>query len=499
MKQRPSTIQPRSNRRGSPQPRAPRASAAVRLFAAWVGGIALVGCSSDGDGPNGERAASVENVLLVVVDTLRADALGCYGAPEGSSPALDRFAESALRFDAAFAQATRTHPAMASMLTGLYPPNHGTLTQGARLRSGVLPLSTLLQASGLASGLFAANMCALQGRPQTVFSMGWDEQFCGMDLEQEQWLWDRAVTEAAAEWVEAQSGPWFALVHLMDPHSEHRPSPEHWDYAARPVPNKYEQGLVSSDFESRGERPDEAYLAELKQLYAAEVLGVDRLLGDLLARIDARPDADRTAVVITADHGEELFDSWVKSGHGASLTDWVLQVPLLVRLPGVEPGVVDRAVETLQVTPTLLEALEVAAPVRFDGPSLLEAREGRPRAISFSGDIGTLTRGRWRVWRRLPALSRYVPNVKTEEQERQLAGAPWYHRDLMLASRPEFRLDVENILLLSEGNNAQRARGLSAELFEIADSSSHLEAAPAEADPALLEQLKALGYSEADF
>lgn len=458
--------------------------------------MAIVGCSSETEGSGAE---TVENVLLVVIDTLRADALGCYGASEGASPALDRFAESALRFEAAFAQATRTHPAMASMLTGLYPPNHGALTQGARLRSGVLPLSALLQASGLSTGLFAANVCALQDRPQTVFSMGWDELFCGMDLDQEQWLWDRAVTDAATVWIGEQAGPWFALLHLMDPHAEHRPSPKHWDYDDRPVPNKYKQALISSEFESRGERPDDAYLSELKQLYAAEVLGVDQLLGDLLANVEARSDANRTAVIITADHGEELFESWVKSGHGHSLTDWVLQVPLLVRLPGVEANVVGRMVETLQITPTVLEALEIAAPVGFDGPSLLAARKGRGRAVSFSGDVGTLTQGQWRVWRRLPTLSRYSSIAKIDEQEKLLAGAPWYHRELMLASREDFRVDVENFLLLSEDNNIKRARRLSAELFEIADRSSHLEAAPAPADPELLEQLKALGYSESDF
>jgi arylsulfatase A-like enzyme len=462
-------------------------------------GMAAASACTPGPGGEGGDQGGAENALLIVIDTLRADALGCYGAPAGSSPSLDRFAESALRFDAAYAQATRTHPAMASMLTGLYPPNHGTLTQGARLRPGVLPLSTLLQASGLACGLFAANMCALQEREQTVFSMGWDHQFCGMDLEQEQWTWDRAVADAAQEWIDGQTGPWFALVYLMDPHSEHRPPPADWDYAARPVPNKYEQSLTSSDFEVRGERPDEAYLVELKQLYAAEVLGVDRVAGELIQFVEALPEAERTAVVVVADHGEELFDSWVKSGHGHSLTDWVLQVPLLVRLPGVEPQVVERTVETLQVAPTLLQALGISAPTRFDGPSLLESREGRPRAVSFSGDVGTLTRGQWRVWRRLPTLSRYVSLDSTEKQEQQLAGAPWTQRELMLATKDDFKLSVENSLLLSEGNYMQRARGLSAELFDIADRSSHLEAAPAEADPELLEQLKALGYSEADF
>ena len=186
----------------------------------------------------GPRSTSV---VLITVDTLRADQLGAYGKTPSPTPNLDRLAGESLVFERAYTQATLTHPALSSMLSGLLPSRHGVNAQNGQMRENVVALPLMLQAKEIATGSFVANMCKLQPYERTVFHDGWDVTFCGMDEEKDQYLWDTAVVDAGLEWIAEQRGPYLAWIHLMDPHAEHAPPPDLWDYEARPVREKFAQ------------------------------------------------------------------------------------------------------------------------------------------------------------------------------------------------------------------------------------------------------------------
>jgi arylsulfatase len=398
-----------------------------------------LGC--DGSGAGGAASAALtgpaHNVIVISVDTLRADGLGVYGGPAGASPILDGLARRSLVFERAYSPATLTHPALSSMLTGLFPLRHGVGAQDGALHASVAPLAELLSARGVETASFVANLCKLQEVEHTVFSTGWETAMCGLDLEIEQYLWDAAVVDAAIAWLDQRPPrprPWFVWVHLMDPHAEHRPPPAQWDYAARPVQAKYEQYEAFAADEQARALPGDERLRELLELYAAEIRGVDATLGRLLAALDRREDRGRTALIFTADHGEELFETWSRYDHGMSLTEGVLWVPLWVQAPGLAPGRSDAVVELLQVTPTVLELFGVDAPYDLDGVSLLAA-DPSPRdfALSAVSNITlSLRDGQHRYWlRRLDQ-----PYERPPEEAPWRADAPWFREKECLARYP---------------------------------------------------------------
>ncbi|MEO0650726.1 MAG: sulfatase-like hydrolase/transferase, partial [Planctomycetota bacterium] len=123
---------------------------------------------------------TARNVLLFTVDTLRADALGSYGHPDAPTPHADSLAAEGLRFDKAYSQATLTNSSLTSILTGLLPIQTGVHIQADAFAAGTLPVPLVLQAEGIATGSFIANMCKLQETESTVYHDGWDTRFCGM-------------------------------------------------------------------------------------------------------------------------------------------------------------------------------------------------------------------------------------------------------------------------------------------------------------------------------
>ncbi|MEO0653069.1 MAG: sulfatase-like hydrolase/transferase, partial [Planctomycetota bacterium] len=217
----------------------------------------------------------------------------------------------------------------------------------------------------------------------------------------EQYLWDQAVVDAALDWIEQQDGPWFCWVHLMDPHAEHRPPPQLWDWEARPPREKQAQYHYYADFEEQRAIPPDDVRQRLLEMYSAEVRGSDEQFGRALGALRARPDWDSTAVLFSSDHGEELFETWFRYDHGMSMTEGVFRVPLIVRAPGVDPGVEPRIVEALQISPTVLGLFDVDAPYELAGPSLLASNPSLGYALSYGSDITTSIRGgKYRFWLR---------------------------------------------------------------------------------------------------
>jgi len=441
------------------------------------------------DGRGHPRARSV---VLFTIDTLRADRIAMYrdGAP--SSPASSRLAESALVFDRAYAQACNTSPSMASMLTGLVPPRHGVVRQTAKMNDHVVSLPVMLKTAGLRTGSFVANLCKLQDVQPSVFNEGWDVRFCGMDDELPQHMWDQAVVDAGMEFIrqaEAEGVPYVAWIHLMDPHSEYDPEPTDWDHETDPVMSKIAQVQYLSSFEETRAAPPAEVLERLNALYDAEVTGSDRQLGRLLDCLDELPGGDDIALIFSADHGEELYETWHRIGHGFSMTEGVLHVPLAIRAPGVEAGRTNALVETLSITPTILELLGLNSPYALDGDSLLGQRPGRTASRSFENDWAlSLRTADHRYWRRTLAEAPSRPFVGWRLE------APWFEQPECLAAYAGPWQNEPRWIDAGDPQNQTVLRNLRGELqrtVEVLQAQPPIEEIR---DAAYLQQLRELGY-----
>jgi arylsulfatase A-like enzyme len=379
-----------------------------------------------GCGPDVNRA-SPPNIILIVIDTLRADHLGAYGYPRSTSPLLDALAARGTLFTNATAPSSWTRPAMASLFTSRPPSEHGAFSSRRALDASVATLAELLRAGGYRtigvsgnfphvneqSGLdrgfdhFVSLAMPARGADDTLMRLTLREGTRPAPL--------RAPTasEVNARVIEAlpdaDERPFFLYVHYMDPHSGYLAPAAHREQFRRstltkPTADGGDPPAATSDYLvdlAAGRRPfgpDER--ARLIDLYDAEISYVDAEVGRLLEELFRRGHGSGAVVVALSDHGEEFLDhgGWF---HGLTLHREVLRVPLLIedgtgRMP---PGIDERPVDLLDVPTTLLslagldpapgmrgrrldaqERLEVGARVAELHPDALrEARAGALR------------------------------------------------------------------------------------------------------------------------
>ena len=281
----------------------------------------LAGCRS------GRRAAAPppDNrapVILVTIDTLRADRLGAYGSRQRLTPVLDRLAQNAVRFTAAVTQVPLTLPAHATLLTGLHPAKHGIRTNdGGRLASGVPTLAEALRNRGYATGAFIGG-APLQSSSGLARGFDrYDDDFLRAAGAVERPA-DEVVRSAAAWIGDHRSQPFFAWLHLFDPHSPYTPPPP------------FDQ--------SHADAP-----------YDGEVAYVDAAIGRLFDRLQRANLFTSAAIIVVADHGESLGEHGERT-HGTFLYDATVRVPLLVKLAGETASrVVAVPVEAADLAPTI--------------------------------------------------------------------------------------------------------------------------------------------------
>jgi len=295
------------------------------------------------------------NLLLVVVDTLRADHLGCYGSTRDTSPQIDALATESVRYTRAYAAAPWTKPAVASMMTGLYPSHHGVDRMLRVLPDSASTLAEVLRQRGYrTAGVVSHTLIGKQ--------FGYDQGFEIYDESEAQGhrhISTPGVIRRARELLrdfESASAPFFLFVHLFDPHDTYLPHPEFGFAAARA--GRIKAGRGSSQLRQLRPPPHGAEIQLLRDLYDEEIRFTDQGLALLLGDLRSAGELDQTLVVLVADHGEEFFErGWL--GHGSSLFDELLRVPLLVRLPGGErAGTVEtKPVSVVGLMATSLEML----------------------------------------------------------------------------------------------------------------------------------------------
>lgn len=312
------------------------------------------------------------NVLLISLDTLGADHLGSFQGPEGVSPNLDRWLENSASFRRSYAQYGSTLASHASIFSALYPVHHQMFrSQPSRLLRTSL-VRTIADA-GYHTAAFTEGGFVGGGYG---FAVGFDRYEEGNPHFAEQMnSWADKTFDAAARWLEALAPQqqYFLFVHTYEVHSPYLPrDADASTYANRLTPGDEREFSASAQFARMmlpdlREHPSPRDLDRLEALYHSEIRSLDALLGDFLRRIE--PRTRNTVIVLLSDHGEQ-FGEWGRVGHGDSLHDRVIHVPLAFRGPGIVPRVFDTPTQLVDVMPTILDLLGLPVSEPLDGRSL---------------------------------------------------------------------------------------------------------------------------------
>ncbi|MFT7465011.1 MAG: arylsulfatase A-like enzyme [Pseudohongiellaceae bacterium] len=332
------------------------------------------------------RKASGPNVILIVLDTLRRDAVSAYGEVEGSTPVLDAFAEDGVLWEDCLANGSWTIPSHASLFTGAEVGRHGAGHARKRLREqpageGTMPLYTLAEMMGRNGWHTAAYVSNMNVSRANGFDRGFAEyqeiwrarqgDYDVLGPARRAWLADgvfdkggELCLKGSREWLAAHRDderPWFLFVNFMEPHSPYYQAPERFARAylkeGEPTANVqaiigdtmahvYHSGVSDGDAE------------ELWRVYLGGVAYQDWLLGELLSQLEDQGLAEDTLVVITSDHGE-TFGWHGLLGHGQDVNEALVAVPLMARGPGVPSGVRDHTpVSLVDIMPTVLSLVD---------------------------------------------------------------------------------------------------------------------------------------------
>ena len=356
----------------------PRPSRWTLFGLALVVGLSLIG--------TGCQAAPTHSVILIVVDTVRADHLGVYGYDRPTSPNLDAWAQDGAVFEHAFSTSPWTLPSFGTMFTGQLPSRHlaGTFVRGAdgrpprRGQFGQLEssLPTLAEAAAAAGFDTAAVINNAFLGPRFGVDRGFNT-YDFLPATNKQLRRADAVVDRALAWLRAREAtPFFLVVHMFDPHMNYDPPEATRGQFSSMLP-KTELPRVTEQIRAALRRGDEFDRDYLVALYDEEILFVDRQLGRFFEALDADGLTDDAVVLFTSDHGEELFDH---SGfeHGHTVYDELLRVPLIARGPGIQPARHEVVVSLLDLFPTVLTAFGQTVPSGLPGRSLWPALYGDP-------------------------------------------------------------------------------------------------------------------------
>ena len=459
-------------------------------------------------------ATAPPNVVLISVDTLRSDRLGCYGYARAdgqpTSPAIDRLAAESLRFADARAVAPFTLPTHATLLTGLAPRVHRVVRQGRRLLPEVHPLLAVEFArAGYATAAFTggAFMSYEHG-----FHHGFD-RYSILDpfLTAEDPYrvafprpGDRAFNDAAhatcdrraiERWIDAQAGrPFFLFVHTYVAHNYHPPRELERRFVRGDVaklgPDRDLKRIDHATAAAGGAVPDDVARVA-SDVYDGAVAAADAAVGALLESLRARGLLEKTVVALVSDHSEELGEHGGLL-HGRTLYEEVLRVPLLLRAPGVAPGVVPETVDQCDVAPTLL-ALAGLPPVPVcDGADLLQRVARDDFRTTFVAEVSASGLSRRRAL--VVGGAKLIENPATRFEEREYAPRrppPWEFFDLRAdpgERRNLARFDAADAARLA-ADELQPAR-----LPELRRAAERLRAAANEERARVVPDLDALFY-----
>jgi arylsulfatase len=438
-------------------------------LAALVAGIAVAaGCRGQ------TRTAPPQRVVLISVDTLRADHLGSYGYGRLTSPGIDALAREGILFEDVSAPSPWTLPSHASLLTGLYPSRHGLKAHDRYLPSTVPTLAALLGRAGFVT---AGVVNSYNLGPRFGLDRGFQE-FLYVEELADQVEPSTRITEQAMAWLrQHRDRRLFLFVHYYDVHSDYRSRPRYEEQFVSPYRGVADgttaQLMAYREGRVRLEGRDAAHLIDL---YDAGIRQMDDELQRLFAFLRDEKLLDDTLLILTSDHGEEFLE---RGGvlHGRTQFQEVMRVPLLMRGPGLPAGRRDPApASLLDVMPTVLGFLHIDAPASLDGEDL--SRQGEPARRA-----GRYLFGEADHYNAEPDVTRAVRHRSFKLHFNRLTG----QRELFdLAHDPGERLDRT----ASEPAMAAELKAHLERFMQIRGEA----APPARLTPEEIEKLRSLGY-----
>jgi arylsulfatase A-like enzyme len=452
--------------------------------------IMVARANADRAAPGGKRP---RNVIVLVVDTARADAFGPFARPDRvvKTPSYDALAARSTVFTAAYNNENWTKPSIATSLSGLYPSSHGAKEDASKLSPDVELLGERLKREGFATAGFVANgyVSSMFG-----FEQGWDvfRNYIREDKPSEaEHVFADALAWHAAHAKRHSDRPFFLYVQTIDPHVPYDVDREFWSAY---FDGKYD-GPLGSSIEAEGQRKlssnklaaSKRDVEWLRALYWGEIAYHDAHFGKFIAELEARNVLDDTLLVVTNDHGEELGERGLY-GHGHQVFEEMIRAPLLIHYPPMFASgrAIADIVEHVDLAPTILDILG-REPLRDpDGISLLPLLQGLPTQqphyamTEFLQTRRVLRVGPWKLFGR-PAGGGALFDLATDPDERHELGAAPIARRLCEVHLGE---------ALAIPNKAKRLSGMA--------SRRRFRAGEVKIGPRMRRQLEALGYIAAD-
>ena len=425
--------------------------------------LCVVGLAASALAATGAVAAAPPNVVVITLDTTRADRMGFLGSKRGLTPNLDALARQSAVFTRAYAQAPLTPVSHATIFTGTYPQFHQVLDFPMPLVKDLPYAPDILRAHGYQTAAFIGSLALDPAGGAPGFDRGFDTYFADFHSkefhEKDRYKTverrgDEVVAHALAWLKEHPHGPFFIWVHLYDPHDPYDPpEPYKTRYASEP--------------------------------YDGEIAYVDAVVGKFFSRLKARGLYDNTIITLTSDHGESL-GAHGEDTHGIFLYDDTIQVPLLIKLPHARAGGkrIDNRVELVNILPTLLQASRIDIPQQVQGESLLPLMQGE-------AEEGNST-----AWRDRAAYA---------QSEIQHTEFGWSAEQSLRAGKYLF-IQAPRRELYDEAADPKAGHNLASSSAAVADTlatrletfrqktTSQQVASTATLDPAAQEKLGALGY-----
>jgi arylsulfatase A-like enzyme len=334
----------------------------------------------------GSSESPQPNILLISIDTLRADHLSCYGYGRETSPNIDALAASGVLFEDAHSSSSWTLPGLASLVTGEHASTHGCWNFATRLHTDHVTLAERLLTAGYDTASITTNLFTNRayGLQQGIV-LADEGSFRSEDGPLETAVTSPRVSDNAIDHLTAVASldgqrPWFLWLHYFDPHDEY---------------------LEHEGFSERFLTPDETDpVAVSRDAYDGEILFTDFHIGRVLDALESLGLSDVTVVALVADHGEEFADHG-RLHHGHTLHRELTQMPLILRVPGIAPGRVDEIASMVDVFPTLLELAGAETPEGLPGRSLVPFLLGdRPPAAASLSEVRLLEGSRYESIRR---------------------------------------------------------------------------------------------------
>ncbi len=471
---------------------------AAITIAVTVGEAVLSDAGLHAAAPRGDQAPgrpAAKNLLLVLIDTLRADHLAIYDRETRvKTPSLDRLAAESMVFSRPLAQENWTKPSVATLLTGLYPETHGTKNEKHVLPRTATMISEHLRSLGFATAAFVANGYISS---KFGFQRGWDAWTNYVregKANRAQFVMDDAVA-----WLGRRPAdkPFFLYVHTIDPHVPYIPPAKYRAMYDDGLYNGPVQGVRTAklleQIKTGGVKLSARDRFRLEALYDGEISYHDDHFGRLYDALAAAKMLEDTLIIITADHGEEFFEHG-SVGHGHSMYEELLHVPLIFRLPGASPqergATCPADVGLVDVMPTACGILGVECPEGLEGRSLApllagDPADGWPRAAfsDFLDGQRVARLGRWKLI--LRGLSTTLFDLQEDPRETE---------DLS-ASRPITLAMMQGLLGMHQGRFVPTGDvGTRPGTGGKAPARKAHEAEETTIDPETRKQLEALGY-----